>query len=295
MTTALFPRIDPIAVDQCLTHLDTLVAEAGWRLTPDRYPASTGFAASGGGQADSTVLTALREQVVAVASECGFPDRGSVADRSRFDRLASAVLADFTPLRSGEADRDDVWAFIATVLMPDVAQWRFSGRSADRFHGGIRNTFQRLWMRARALDCGKGPDVDRWQFLDALTEDALVQLTERPSIGADPRLCRAIAAAWVETSARIGKGRMEDVMRRAIIDLRIRNEIQMLGALSETILRQMILDIFLAVAASETGEDHDLAQPSRPPAPADDDASGTETNGATSRLRSLATSIFKRT
>ena len=50
-------------------------------------------------------------------------------------------------------------------------------------------------MRARALDRGE-QHPRRWQLLEELTEDALVQITERPSIGADPVLARAIAEAW---------------------------------------------------------------------------------------------------
>ncbi len=292
MTAVLLPRLDSAAVEQCLSQLAALVAEAPRRLTPDRFPASTRYAASGGGQAEVSQLNSLRDQILAAARECGFPDRGSTENRSRFDRLASAVLADFPPFQSGETDRDDVWAFIATILMPDVVTWRFAGQSTGRFEGGIRNTFQRLWIRARALDRGTGPDVDRWQYLEALSEDALVQLTERPSIGADPKLCRAIAAAWVTTAARIGTGRMEDVMRRAIIALRIRNEIQMLGALSEPVLDQLVLEIFSSIALSEK-PDKSADTPTAATL-AEVVSSTVDAKAPKGRFRAMASSIFKR-
>lgn len=249
MTIDLFPRLDPLAIAQSLEQLDTLIAEASRPLALGRLPDATRYSASGGSQLDLAVLVGFRAQIVAIASECGFPERGATADRARFDLLTTSFLADFVPLESGEADRDDVWAFLATMLLPDIAQWRFSGRSAERFHGGIRNTFQRLWMRAWALDRGPEASEDRWLYVRELTEDALVQLTERPSIGADPRLCKAIAKSWVETSMRIGRSPMEDVMRRAIIDLRIRNEVRMAGALLDDQLEASVAEAFANAAA----------------------------------------------
>lgn len=249
MTIDLFPRLDPLAVTASLEQLDALIAAASRPLAIDRFPAATGYSASGGSQLDLAVLSAFRSRILAIANECGFPERGSTADRARFDHLVTAFLADFPQLTSGEADRDDVWAFLATVLLPDVAQWRFSGRSAERFHGGVRNTFQRLWMRAWALDRGIEAGEDRWLYTKELTEDALVQLTERPSIGADPGLCKAIAKSWIETSKRIGRSSMEDVMRRAIIELRIRNEVRMAAALTDEQLEPSVADAFATASA----------------------------------------------
>ena len=255
MTIDLFPRLDPLAVTACLEQLDALVAAAPRPLAIDRFPAATGYSASGGSQLDLGVLYAFRSGIVGIATDCGFPERGSTADRARFDHLVTAFLADVPQLASGEADRDDVWAFLATVLLPDVVQWRFSGRSAERFHGGVRNTFQRLWMRAWALDRGAEAGDDRWLYTRELTEDALVQLTERPSIGADPGLCKAIAKSWVETSRRIGRSPMEDVMRRAIIELRIRNEVRMSAALSDAKLEAGVAEAFANASAGSEAEE----------------------------------------
>jgi hypothetical protein len=137
-----------------------------------------------------------------------------------------------------------VWAFFATALAPDVTVWRFGGRSAERFHGGVRNVFQRLWMRANALDGGPQAGDERWSLLEPLTEDALVQITERPAIGADHLLSRCIARAWAAKAARDGKGGMEASMREAIIRVRIRNEVQMLSALAENDLDREVEALF---------------------------------------------------
>jgi len=251
MTVSLFPRLDALGVEQCLRSLNERIRDADLPLTEDRLPAATGWTAIGGGQISMTTLADLRSLLVRTARECGFPGRGSVADRARFDSLATGVLAGFSPLASGEADRDDVWAFIATVLVPDIVAWRFVNRSADRFEGGVRNAFQRLWMRAWALDRGGDAGDQRWQLVEILTEDAMVQLTERPSIGADRSLSLAIANAWAATAERVGTGSMQEVMRKAIVDLRIRNEIQMLASLGTDVLQSHVDTIFAKAAGLE--------------------------------------------
>jgi hypothetical protein len=224
---------------------------AGAPLREDRLPAATVYAAVGGTRVDFVILADLRELILDAALACGFPERGTTEDRARFDSLAAAALGDFEPLSRGEGDRDDVWAFIAIILLPDVSAWRFHTRSAKRFHGGVRNVFQRLWMRAWALDGGADAGGTRWDLLAALSEDALVAITERPSIGADRRLSRAIARAWVATAEAIGRSSMEDVMRRAVIALRIRNEIQMLHALDDAELDRLALDMFARASGAE--------------------------------------------
>ena len=260
MTACLFPRLDPLAVEGCLDNLDHFIADAPLILREERFPSSTTFAAVGGGRVQLAVLSELRSLLTDIAVECGFPQKGSTEDRARFDKRATAALADFGPLSGGEADRDDVWAFISTVLVPDIASWRFSGKSPGRYHGGVRNTFQRLWMRAWALDGGMQAGNDRWLLLEALSEDALVALTERPSLGADKRLSRAIAKSWDLTAKEIGRGKMEEVMRRAVIDIRVRNEIQMLTCLDEADLDSFVLSIFMKAAGSDEGPTSGKAQ-----------------------------------
>lgn len=167
-------------------------------------------------------------------------------DHARFDREAAVWLATNNLISVGEALRDDFWSFLGVVAAPDVVQWRF-GRSRERYLGGVRNTFQRLWLRARTLD--RGPNRDnRWQLLYALSEDALVQISERPSIGADPFLARSLAEAWVRAAERFGTSRMEAIMRRATLLARVQNEIRSLASLDSDSLVVVLDAVFDAAA-----------------------------------------------
>lgn len=244
----LLPRLPgPIAESM----LDALFQgdDLNWPgFDPTSLPDEARFASTGGSAVDPLQLRELRTGLVSVAEEFGFGTEGARATQAKFDASMGAWLVQHPLLKTGEALRDDVWSFVGVVVAPDIVQWRF-GKSRQRYVGGIRNTFQRLWMRARVLDRGEAVQ-DRWGLLDNLTEDALVQITERPSIGADAILSRELAEAWVRANDRLGRSQMEDVMRLAILRLRIRNEIRSLSMLSEAELAPLIDQFFDSAAAS---------------------------------------------
>lgn len=222
----LMPRLPAPVAERLLDEL--LASEPGTRKAPETHnlPDAARFAATGGARATGAQLLGLRDQLVEIARNSGFASEGAKRDSAGFDARAGAMLAEHPLLTSGEALRDDVWAFIGIVLAPDIVNWRFDTARA-RYLGGVRNAFQRLWMRARVLDRGPQSE-DRWELLEQLTEDALVQLTERPSIGADPVLSRHLAEAWLRAARKYGRGKMEPIMRRATLRLRIQNEIRSL-------------------------------------------------------------------
>lgn len=204
------------------------------------------FAASGGARS-LELAGEIAMLVEETARRHGYPASGDQKTRAAFDRDLAIELGGLEALQTGEALRDDVWAFMTLVLCPDVVAWRFPDAAAMRFEGGPRNAIQRLWMRGSTLDRGPGHE-DRWGLVNALSEDAMVQIFERASLSGEPRLARAIAEAWVVTAGRIGRSRMEDVMRRATKLVRLRNEIMDLAFLSDDLLVAEIRSIFERVA-----------------------------------------------
>ncbi len=225
----LLPRLPPPAAEILLDqHMpDGFTAWSGFGHLD--LPEAIRFAATGGSPVSPTQLAVLRDRMLRIARSNGLGATDTRASHAKFDAQMAAMLAEDPLFASGEALRDDVWTFVGTSLAPDIVNWRF-GAVRERYLGGMRNTFQRLWMRGRALDRGPG-HRKRWQLLDELTEDALVQITERPSLGGDPVLARAIAEAWLRASQRHGRGAMEPIMRRAALRIRIWNEIRSLADL----------------------------------------------------------------
>lgn len=247
----LLPRLPPLAAERILeSYLGT--GPDQWRgFNANELPEAVRFTPTGGSPIAARKLEELREGILAIAKNNGFGGKGTRAELSCFDAQAAAWLADQSVLASGEALRDDVWAFVAIVMFPDIANWRF-GDSPERYLGGVRNTLQRLWMRGKLFDRGQ-ESFDRWGLLEKLTEDAFVQITERPSLGGNPVLAIAIAEAWVRASLHHGKGAMESLTRRAMLQIRARNEVRSLDELPAESLVAVLDLIFETPAAKLHG------------------------------------------
>lgn len=282
----LLPRLPGPSAESMLDRLLDGDALQWPGFDPTALPDEVLYASTGGSRVDQRQLRELRQGLVSVAEEHGFGARDARATQAKFDAALGAWLIQQPLLRTGEALRDDVWSFIGVVMAPDIVHWRF-GTSRERYLGGVRNTFQRLSMRARVLDRGEGAQ-DRWGLLDSLTEDALVQITERPSIGADAVLSRALAEAWVRASVRVGRGQMEDVMRLAILRMRIRNEIRSLSLLPEPELADL-LDQFFDRAADALGTEQ-----SAPLLDAYQDATNSPSAGSETQVSETAPSSNRR-
>lgn len=206
--TELFPRLaGPLAdrhIRSTLEATDPYVAGPH----PLAVPAQTG-----GTPVREEILKSLRQGMLAVASQAGFPDRAP--DTRRFDQDAIPVLRAL-PLALTEAANRDVWANLTACWLLDVAFWRFPprGESLGRYNGDPnRDTFRRLWWRAQTLG-------DGFAF-DSLDEDQYVQIMERPQVAADTRLARSCVSAFSQLAA-TGVGAealMRDAMKRLLREM----------------------------------------------------------------------------
>ncbi|RZJ44117.1 MAG: hypothetical protein EON87_10625 [Brevundimonas sp.] len=240
------PRLRPLGVITLLNSQDGLNLP-NWQDRGAAVARWTSWGALGARRATETELQAIRDKVLTEARRFGFPASLAQGDRRRFDAAAAVVLLEPALIPEEEGLRDDVWSWIATVLVPDVTVWRFSHAEA-RFRGGARNTFQRLWMRGAALD--RGSVEHRWTLLETLPEDAQVQIFERPGLSGSLRVARAIAEGWARAQAAAGGRNLEDVTRRAILALRASNQVLSLDALDDTRLALEIDRRFSAAMAA---------------------------------------------
>jgi hypothetical protein len=194
----LFPRLPtPVALSlaEALTRLDV----ANSALSAATAHADAVFAPTGGSPAGREELQALRETILAAARECGFPGPASADAKIRFDRACAALLHRTMSISAHEASQHGVWAFVSCVLAPDIVAWRWDrgdARRRERYMGGVRNTFGRLWWRAETLML-RG-DERPYRIIESLGEDEIVQFMERPLLAAYGGLIRASALAILE-------------------------------------------------------------------------------------------------
>jgi len=242
MNVLLLPRLTSVGVTHILDIDKAHLTPARAKAFLKEHSSMLFFAASGGNKAEQ-LSTDIGIKIREIAEKFGFPSNSAQSDRAKFDQEVAIFLAEQSALNSGESLRNDVWAYLTTVETCDIVAWRFAKRDPERFSGGARNAFQRLWIRSTTLDRGV-ESKDRWELIRSLSEDAFVAIFERPSIGGNPELARAIAECWVVTADLIGRGAMEQVMRRAIKLLRLRNEIVDLANLPQDELEQIVLRYF---------------------------------------------------
>lgn len=240
------PRLRAVGVVALLSAEDGL-GGSSWQDRAERAERWTTWGALGARRAVDAELQRIRDQTMVIARDCGFPEKAPREERARFDTEAAILFAGGGLIPDEEALRDDVWAWIATVLLPDVVLWRFS-RTESRFRGGVRNTFQRVWTRGAALDRGEGDD--RWSLLELLPEDAQVQIFERTGLSGSFRVAKAIAEAWVQSSVETGGSNLEDATRRAILALRASSQVLSLDALPDDLLDLEVGRRFAAALAA---------------------------------------------
>lgn len=148
------------------------------------------------------VASHIRELVKAHNSN--FQDH-SMRAKLEVDKQLTRQIQSLLPMDRLQASEKGVWSSLSTRALPDLAHWRFPNDSNqplfERYVGHERNILQRLWWRSELL----GPDL-----ACLLQEDDLIQMFERPTIGTNPVILRAIAGKAVEYKpelARMGANR----------------------------------------------------------------------------------------
>jgi hypothetical protein len=152
-----------------------------------------------GGRATEASLIELRQSILTLAEQAGFPTQPVGPQlRVAFDRAAASAITQSMDMAWSEAASRDVWSFTSLVLLPDVTEWRWAHtlpkRNRERWVASdlTRHTWARLWWQAQTF-------ADDPALLSVFNESELNQFLERRSIGGHPRLllalCTEIAAA----------------------------------------------------------------------------------------------------
>ncbi len=233
----LFPRLPTAAAEARLASVSGKAVADLTRIAATQ-DATAVFGATGGARVQERILANLRSELVRAATELGFPNPSRKDITMSFDPIAAGILSDGLPISPGEASRDDVWAFLTLVLLPDIATWRFPDQQRNRLLGGTRNAFQRLWWRAQVLRDSSNTNDPIW--LLRLPEDALVGLMERPALSSNPRVAVTIGRTIHALAAQTTATEREDAWRSAYKRIRQRLVLVSFDFLPDEDLRAVI-------------------------------------------------------
>lgn len=194
--SVLYPRL---LADQAKPlyreYLELDVAELSKRI--DTTHEGAVYVAVGGDRVSDQELLDLRKAVLDLAVEAGFPDKPDIKAQTTFDRRLAVVLHSESGLTPAEASSGDIWSFLALVLMPDIAFWRYPRPPRDRILATdiTRHVFGRLWWRAQLVHSPDDPDP--YAALQILGEAAFDQIyARRAALGGSPYLVKAILRTW---------------------------------------------------------------------------------------------------
>jgi len=216
-----FPTLENEAASRYLDDLLPVIKQGGY--SPDYHFAyeKLKFPSHGYSKLPLSKIEGLREGLLEIATTYQLKDNKKKT--AEFDNKATAWLAEQEVLATAEMFNDEVWAAISLSIWADIIYWRFGDETKERYFGGSRRgAIQRLWQRAYALDKGKNAP-DRWELVEKLTEDNLVQIMERTSISGSPLLAKAVASILIEVSDKGLPYSREKFFRHLIIAFRLRN------------------------------------------------------------------------
>lgn len=200
------------------------------------------FAMTGGIQAEAEHLDRVRSGLREIAVRRGYPEARGLHQQQQFDNEAAIFLHEQLGAVEGEALRAQVWQYISCALAPDVVVWRWrregKGVTEDRFLGGNRNCFGRLWLRAIVFRDQRLQEP--WYLVRSLSEDNYTAILERPGFSRYRDACRELARAFL--------------LRRSLVE-----DLRSVASPGQTLLRETMLRItrhaaFIALSALSEDE-----------------------------------------
>lgn len=239
--TLLYPRLANAAAQALFDDIrnktaDVLVAAAATGHVGAFY------AATGGIRADPDRLRTLQSLVRALAGDFGYPEHHVGRRINRFDNALAEMLHTKMDVVPAEAADRRMWAFLALVLLPDVAVWRFPDPPGDRLLATdiTRHVFGRLWWRAELLVDTTFPE-EPYALLDVFPERNFDQiLARRRAIGGSPDLVRALAREWPRTWPGMNES---DVLKDTLKHLMRRGAFQDLYGLPARLLQREVAEV----------------------------------------------------
>lgn len=153
-----------------------------------------------GARVPEELLKELRQKIMDAAVAKGFPSPLPTTSISSLDHHIAELVFEHMKMVPGEVGQTGVWNHMTLVLLPDFMAWRWPSMSSARFYtsgGGkaVRNYFMVSWVRAW-LFYDESHETDRFHLLKMLSQDAMLQIIERPHLSRNRKLARVLARLY---------------------------------------------------------------------------------------------------
>lgn len=189
----LYPRLPLTVTRKVATEYSSKSIEQLLNLSGVSHPAIS-YSPTGGNRVTESYLQEIYKRMRDTACTFGYPRPIDDLRAKGFDASSGRILHKMMDVTPAEASNQGIWAFASCIMWPDIVRWRFPGNvdstSKDRFIGGRRNAFGRVWWRAYILR--QSSKENPYEMLSFLGEDELVQITERPSLAGSPALAKEV-------------------------------------------------------------------------------------------------------
>ena len=163
----------------------------------------------GGHKVTPDNLNILKKEIADLAEKNSYPNVPGQKETQQFDIELTNYLINNLQISPNEASKNEVWNFLSCDLMPEIVHWRYFHKNEtysptrdalyDRFLGGRRNCFQRLWWRAYGLRDLYEDNSDSMIFLKLLESDDIREFEERTTIVGNINLWREMVIQLVDT------------------------------------------------------------------------------------------------
>jgi len=247
MTEFILPRLSPDRATQLIEEAREWDVPKLARAASKRRASDETFAVLGKANIEDEALDEIGGELREIARRYGYPD--APKNRTRFDIETAVLLHERVPTARGELLRREVWQYFSCALAPDIVVWRWrkEGKelNPDRFDGGVRDCFGRLWRRADVLRDERLPDP--WTPVRSLGEDNVTTIIERPKTARHRLLVREAARAFllrrelVKTSDR--ESAAEELLRQMMLRLNRRGAHMAYSALRHDEVIAAVADI----------------------------------------------------
>lgn len=214
----LYPRLLDSAATELYERYQRLTVGELTSEPAFAHPSAV-FAATGGHRVPREHLEDLRERVLKVAEEAGFPGGGRRRVHTDFDLDVARLLHERMGLVAAEASVRPIWAFLALVVLPDVSFWRYREPTGDRFLATdiTRHVWGRLWWRAHLTAVPS--ETDPYRLIGTFNESDFDQIfARRAALGGSRALIRALSEVWpgVDKGGFSDRRVLRDVLKRLL-------------------------------------------------------------------------------